>query len=185
MFKTSRKIVAASGLAGSLLLSGLGIASAQSSSTSTQNPPATSTRPDHSARLQETLKPLVTAGTITQAQADAAVKALVAAHAQDGGGHGGHWGRGGPRGPGNHADTIAKTLGLTTAQLQTELTPGKTIAQVATAKGVALQSVIDAIVAEDKVEHPDATAADLTARVTNMVNGVRPTRPANAPTPAA
>jgi hypothetical protein len=73
-----------------------------------------------------------------------------------------------------HADTIAKTLGITAAQLQTELSSGKTVAQVATAKGVNLQTVIDAYVAEETVEHPEMAKADVVARVTARLNGVRP-----------
>jgi hypothetical protein len=73
-----------------------------------------------------------------------------------------------------HADTIAKTLGITAAQLQTELSSGKTVAQIATAKGVNLQTVIDAYVAEESAEHPDMAKADVVARVTASVNGVRP-----------
>jgi hypothetical protein len=73
-----------------------------------------------------------------------------------------------------HADTIAKALGITTAQLQTELSAGKTVAQVATAKGVNLQTVIDAYVAEETVEHPEMAKADVVARVTARLNGVRP-----------
>jgi hypothetical protein len=73
-----------------------------------------------------------------------------------------------------HADTIAKALGITTAQLQTELSAGKTVAQIATAKGVNLQTVIDAYVAEETVEHPEMAKADVVARVTARLNGVRP-----------
>ena len=194
MFRTSRKLIGATGLAGSLLLGGVAIASAQSTSTNTAAAAAASAaRPDRSVGLQTTLKPLVTAGTITQAQADAIVKALVAAEPMGGHGgpggpgrSGGPGGRGGPGGGmGNHADTMASALGVTAAELQTQLSGGKTIAQVATAKGVAIQKVIDAVVSEEKAEHPTMSAADVTTRVTNMVNGVRPARPANAPTQAA
>jgi hypothetical protein len=76
---------------------------------------------------------------------------------------------------GVHGDTIAKALGITTAQLQTELASGKTVAQIATAKGVNLQTVIDAYVAEESAEHPEVAKADVVARVTASVNGVRPT----------
>jgi voltage-gated potassium channel Kch len=81
----------------------------------------------------------------------------------------------GGRGFGAHAETIAKSLGMTAAQLQTELAAGKSVAQVASAKGVALQTVIDAYVAEEVAEHPEQDKATITTRVTNMVNGVRPT----------
>jgi hypothetical protein len=85
-----------------------------------------------------------------------------------------------------HADTIAKALGITTAELQTELSSGKTVAQIASAKGVSLQTVIDAYVAEEMAEHPELTKADVVARVTDRVNGVRPQRgPSTPPAPPA
>jgi hypothetical protein len=91
---------------------------------------------------------------------------------RDGGGRDGG-GRGG-RGIGSHAAVVAKALGMTTAELQTELDAGKTIAQIATAKGVNLQTVIDAFAADEMAEHPDMTKEDATARVTAQVNGVKP-----------
>lgn len=77
----------------------------------------------------------------------------------------------------------ATALGMTEADLRTELEAGKSIAQVAEAKNVDLQKVIDALVAERK-EHiathvaegkltqaqADAQLADVEARVTEMVN---------------
>ena len=52
------------------------VSGAQSTSRTTASAPAN--RPDPSVRLNETLKPLVDAGTITQAQADAVIAALKA-----------------------------------------------------------------------------------------------------------
>ena len=66
---------------------------------------------------------------------------------------------------------------MTAADVQTALRSGTTIAQLATQKGVALQTVINALVAEETTEHPGQTAADILTPVTNMVNGVRPTPP--------
>src|SRR5204863_9825178 len=104
------KTLAATGIAGSLLLGGAGFAMAQSTTpTTTATATATATtRPDRSAALTSALAPLVTAGTITQAQSDAVVKALAAADV----GHGGPRGLGGPGGGGfaNHADTIASAI---------------------------------------------------------------------------
>jgi hypothetical protein len=93
---------------------------------------------------------------------------------RDGGGRDGGGRDGGGRGIGSHAAVVAKALGMTTAELQTELDAGKTIAQIATAKGVNLQTVIDAFVADEMAEHPDMTKEDATARVTAQVNGVKP-----------
>ena len=71
---------------------------------------------------------------------------------------------GGP-GPGAHTEAVsdtsvvAKAIGITEAQLLTELNAGKTPAQVATAHGVAVQKVIDALVADGLSE----LAADVKA----------------------
>lgn len=77
----------------------------------------------------------------------------------------------------------ASALGITEAELRTELEAGKSIAQVAEAKNVELQKVIDALVTERKEhiaahvtegkltqEQADAKLADIEARVTEMVN---------------
>ncbi|CAB4883517.1 unannotated protein [freshwater metagenome] len=140
--------------------------------------------------LQDSLATLVSDGTITQAQADA-ITAATEANRPTGGpgmgdGDGDHAGRGhggpgmggpGMGGPGNGGpgmggrhggaglDTAATALGMTADELRTELQGGKTIAQVATDKGVELQKVIDVMVAE------------ATTRITDMVNGVKPAAP--------
>jgi hypothetical protein len=75
------------------------------------------------------------------------------------------------RGLGNHDVVVVAALGITTTDLQTALQSGKTIAQIAADKGVTVQKVIDAWVADEQQEHPEMTAADITARVTAMVNG--------------
>jgi len=72
-------------------------------------------------------------------------------------------------GPGLRGDTLAtaaKALGMTEADLRTALQDGKTIADVAKDKGVDVQKVIDALVA-------DATT-DLKDRITDLVNGKAP-----------
>ena len=181
MNRTIRTSLAAAGLAGSLLFGGAGLALAQNttpSTTATATAATTTARPDRSAKLTSTLAPLVTAGTLTQAQADAVVKALVAAQ-PIGGGMGGGPGRGG-RGIGHNSAVVAKALGISEADLMTALQSGQTITQVAASKGVSLQTVISAIVAAEKVEHPDQTDAALLARVTNQVNGLRPAAPSTA-----
>lgn len=204
MKKNVRTLIASVGLLGTVVVGGASIANAQSNTATTAvkasptaaSATASTVRPDHTTQLNTALAPLVTAGTITQAQADAVVKAIEAARPADGGPgrHGGGMGRGGKGGMGdggmgrgmggpmsNHGDVIAKALGITTVELQTAMQSGKTIAQVAADKGVSVQKVIDAFVADEKEEHPDMAAADITARVTDIVNGVRPTRPASAP----
>ena len=90
-------------------------------------------------------------------------------------------------GPGMGADDItaaAKAIGVTEADLTTALQGGQTIADVAASKGVAVQTVIDAMVAAEKAEiqaqvdagtitqaQADQRIADLTAHETAEVNG--------------
>lgn len=132
----------------------------------------------------------VKAGQITQAEADAH-KAEVTLRATDqvNNGFGGHEGdhRGGPgmRHAEAVSDTsvIAKAIGMTEAQLLTELNAGKTPAQVATAHNVAVQKVIDALVQDGLDElaadvkagsitqaQADAEKAEVTQRATDQVN---------------
>ncbi len=88
---------------------------------------------DHEERIKEALQGLVDDGTLTTAQVDAVVEAL--AEARPDGRHGA-----------GIAD-IANILGVTEDELKTALANGETIADVATEQGVAVQEVIDAIVA--------------------------------------
>ena len=136
----------------------------------------------------------VTAGTMTQAQADQLATNLTQ-HVTDEvngvlGGHGFGGGRDGMHGgPGGlDADDLtaaAKALGMTEADLTAALTGGTTPAQVAADRGVAVQTVIDAIVASDSAEleaavkagtmtqaEADQRKATLTQHVTDEVNGV-------------
>lgn len=143
----------------------------------------------HGDVLKNSLDELVTAGTITQAQEDAIIAGIEANRPTppdgqfpgDGAGFPGQGGRGpgmdhggpGMGGRGAHLDAAATALGITTDELKTELEAGKTIADIATEKGIDVQTVINAIVA--------AETANITERVTDMVNGVKPTPPADAP----
>jgi hypothetical protein len=95
-------------------------------------------------------------------------------------------GPGGP-GPGPGAQAIADYVGLTTAELRTQLTSGKTLAQVATAQGKTVDGLEAAIVA-DATTHLDADVAagtitaaqeasrlaDLKSHVDDMVNSTGP-----------
>jgi hypothetical protein len=102
---------------------------------------------------------------------------------------GGDCGPGGVRGAGPAEDqqVVAGALGLTTAQLQTEETAGKTIAAIATEHHVAVSKVVSALVASEnaeidkRVSSGQITAAQgaqmkavTTQRVTDEVNGVHP-----------
>lgn len=93
-------------------------------------------------------------------------------------------GPGGPEHAAEHA-ALAKVLGLTVAELDTQLKAGKSLAVIAKSKGVALQTVIDALVAQEKTElaaavkagrltqaQADTMSKDLLARVTDRVNRV-------------
>ena len=154
------------------------LSGAQSTSSTTATAPAN--RPDPSVRLNETLKPLVDAGTITQAQADAVIAALKADMPERG-----ERGRGGKGGAG--LEVVAQALGMTADELHTALKGGQTLAQVAESKGVNVQVVVDALVASatnhinEKVAsgditqaEADAKLAELSQRVTDMVNNPRP-----------
>jgi hypothetical protein len=94
----------------------------------------------------------------------------------------------GGRGPSPESITaIAKVLNVTEAQLQTEVQSGKSLADIAAAQNVSVQSVIDAVVTQMKSHiagevasgeitqaEADAKLTDVTARAADMVNGVRP-----------
>jgi len=64
-------------------------------------------------------------------------------------------------------DAAAKAIGISTAALVSDLQSGKTIAQVASAKGVAVKTVIDAMVAAAKTDFE----SNVTQRITDEVNG--------------
>jgi len=130
--------------------------------------------------VQEALSGLVSDGTIDQSQADAVATALEEARPERPHGRFGH---GGFFGPG----VVAEALGMTPEELRTELAAGKTIAAVAGEKGVEVQAVVDAIVAEhtshldEKVAAGDLTQAEADEilagaeeRATAMVNGELP-----------
>jgi hypothetical protein len=122
----------------------------------------------YSAAISDTVDQAVKDGKLTQAQADK-IKAA-AKNGFPGGfpgwagkGQGMHQGKAGRMGPGagfgqkGTLDAAAKALKLTTAELQTQLKAGKSIADVAKDKSVDLQTVKDAMLA--------AIKADLDARV--------------------
>jgi hypothetical protein len=154
-------------------------------STKPTTPPAADTtgaRPDKATMLKARLQTLVDDGTLTSSQLDAVVAALEAARPMGGGhegrGHGGQNhgrpGMGGQRGEKRQEmlTSAAEAIGITAEELKTAIKGGQTIAQVAEANGKTVQSVIDALVAQ--------ATTDLTQRITDMVNGVKPAAPAEA-----
>src|SRR5262245_59631558 len=94
---------------------------------------------------------------------------------------------GGPRGGGPGSAAIADYIGLTAAELRTQLESGKTLADIAKAQGKTVAGRADAVVADAKT-HLDgdvaagkltaaqeaAMLADLKAHVDDFVNGVGP-----------
>ena len=133
-------------------------------------------RPEPGTMLTSRLQALVDAGTLTAEQRDTVVTTLEAARPAEGerGGRGGREGRGPGHARGAHLETAASVIGVTADDLKTALQNGQSIADVATANGVDPQAVIDALVAE--------ASSNLTQRITDMVNGVRPAgAPSEAP----
>ena len=135
----------------------------------------------------------VTAGRLTQAQADQITSGLTAhVTAEVNGTAHGPGGPGGPgfgHGPGGDELTAAATyLGVTETALMTQLQAGKTLAQVADAtSGKSTAGLIDALVAAEKTElaaavtagtitqaQSDQIATTLKARFTALVNGTAP-----------
>lgn len=136
----------------------------------------------------------VTAGKLTQAQADQIIPTLTqrftdfvnGVRPAGGPGHGfGH----GP-GPGDDLDAAATYLGTTTANLLTQLQAGKTLAAIA---GTKASGLIAALVTHEKAEIAAAVTAGrltqaqadqilptLTQRFTDLVNGTFPGRGAGA-----
>ena len=144
-------------------------------STKPTTPPAADTtgaRPDKATMLKARLQTLVDGGTLTSSQLDAVAAALEAARPM-GGGHEGR-GHGGARGEKRQEmlTAAADAIGITADELKTAIEGGQTIAQVAEANGKSVQSVIDALVAQ--------ATTDLTQRITDMVNGVKPAAPTEA-----
>jgi polyhydroxyalkanoate synthesis regulator phasin len=152
------------------------------------------TRPEPGVRLREQLQELVDDGTLTSEQADAVATFLVENRPERGfpggfpgfpGGPGGH-GRG-HFGVGLESGEIAELFGLERDELRDLLRDGLSLADIATAQGVDVQAVIDTLVNATKEhldeavangrltqEEADAKLADLTERITEMVNTARP-----------
>lgn len=178
------KHLIAAGLSVGILASGAAalvspsVSGAVEDASTTTSASSTVARPNRSARHTEALKPLVTAGTINQAQSDAVVTALAAM--PDGG-------RGGRSGHGSSA--AATALGMTQDELRTALAGGQTVAALAKTKGVDVATIVAAILADAKAhfaaevasgEHTqaevDAKLTQATQRATDFVNGVAPVR---------
>ncbi len=133
-------------------------------------------------RVKHALAGLVTDGTLNQAQADRVASTLGSADLGPAGHDGRRRGRGGP-----DLAAAATALGTTEAELRTALQSGKTLAQVAKDKGVAVDTLVTALVDAEKSRtakavtdgrltqaQADQRLKDLTARVAERVNSARP-----------
>ncbi len=203
--KPSRWRMVAATATGSVALlgvaTGIGYAAAGTSSAGASGSTTTTTAPSNqkggqdvtqreTQRLDKLLQPLVDKGTITAAQRDAVVSALVAAGPKGGGFGGGRGPRaafGGAMGLlAGDADAAAKAIGISTSDLKQALLGGQSLADIAKAHGVDPQKVIDALVAATKAQiaaHPrpngaaGPTDAEITQRITALVNGTLPKFP--------
>ncbi|HVE98531.1 MAG TPA: hypothetical protein VNA12_05060 [Mycobacteriales bacterium] len=128
------------------------------------------------AHLRAVLAPLVADGTLTQAQADKVISALQAARPAHG-----------HRGFHVGLDVVARTLGMTDEQLRTALHGGQSVADVARSRDIAVQTVIDALVAQARTRlaekvtagaitqaQADDRLAAATKMITSFVNGDLP-----------
>lgn len=163
------------GLIAAISMGSIGVAEASSHkahAVSTSTPAVAPVDPDAAV-----LAKLVTAGTITQAQSTAILVALEAAHpARPTSGQGGF---GGPKGQGpmgvnmgEDMTVVTSTLGITAAQLQTDLAAGQSLATIAGTKTPAL---ITALVAAETTEiNARVTSGALTqAQATTLIAGLQ------------
>jgi polyhydroxyalkanoate synthesis regulator phasin len=172
--------------AGALTLTGLAVAVPALADTDTLGSSVSS----RLERIKDALAGLVSDGSITQEQADEVADTLAAA---DLGGHGGHHGRG------MALAAAAEALGMSEDDLRTALdADGATLASVAEEQGVAVDTLVEALVtvqrerideavAEGRItqEQADERLADLEERVAERVEqpfgdrGPRGERPAD------
>lgn len=151
-----RKTVIAAAMAASLTLGGaagaaLFVPSASGARTGAQTNGTAAEPDDGSPRhgfLTEALAPLVDDGTITRAQAEAVVDAIVDARPP----------RHGHRHRFPFGSAVTDVLGIDAAELRSALRDGRTIAEVAEANGVPVDDVVAALVAE--VDDRLATAVE-------------------------
>ncbi|MCU1351572.1 MAG: hypothetical protein JWM05_781 [Acidimicrobiales bacterium] len=183
--------IAAGGLAVTVVNPLQGV-SAQTAPKTTQSAAPTPTAPNGGPRgvLNRALNGLVTDKTLTQAQADA-VRAAVEAEAKKGGGGGG----GGHHLPGvldrdKIAAAVSKALGITPKELKDGLKSGKSIADLATAKGLDVKKVQDALVtagnsaidqAVTAKKLTPARAAELKKRLPGFVEKIVNAKPGDHP----
>ena len=171
-----RKKLVVAAAAGALTLTGLAVAVPAVAQTEDTDSTSTSVVD----RIKDALSGLVDDGSISQEQADEVATTLGES------GFGGHWGHGGWHG----LDAAAEALGVTEDELRTALeAEGATLAKVAEEKGVAVDTLVDALVTAQRegiakaVESgmpqdvADKRLADVEQRVTEWVNSTHEDRP--------
>ena len=171
-----RKKLVVAAAAGALTLTGLAVAVPAVAQTEDTDSTSTSVVD----RIKDALSGLVDDGSISQEQADEVATTLGDS------GFGGHWGHGGWHG----LDAAAEALGMTEDELRTALeAEGATLAKVAEEKGVAVDTLVDALVTAQRegiakaVESgmpqdvADKRLADVEQRVTEWVNSTHEDRP--------
>ncbi len=171
-----RKKLVVAAAAGALTLTGLAVAVPAVAQTEDTDGTSTSVVD----RIKDALSGLVEDGSISQEQADEVATTLGDS------GFGGHWGHGGWHG----LEAAAEALGMTEDELRTALqAEGATLAKVAEEKGVAVDTLVDALVTAQRegiakaVESgmpqdvADKRLADVEQRVTEWVNSTHEDRP--------
>ena len=171
-----RKKLVVAAAAGALTLTGLAVAVPAVAAAEDTDGTSTSVVD----RIKDALSGLVDDGSISQEQADEVATTLGDS------GFGGHWGHGGWHG----LEAAAETLGMTEDELRTALqAEGATLAKVAEEKGVAVDTLVDALVTAQRegiakaVESgmpqdvADKRLADVEQRVTEWVNSTHEDRP--------
>jgi len=128
--------------------------------------------------LENRVDAAVAAGRLTKAEGDALKARIQSGEVPlfgfGGFGHGPFFGR-----AGDELDAAASYLGMTEAQLRTELDGGKTLAQVAKEKGKSVDGLVDALYDAKKKELDAAVAAgrlsksDETAMLSNLKQRIR------------
>jgi hypothetical protein len=171
-------------LAGVLATGAVGAVAMTPASATTSTNPVTS----RLASLKSALSGLVSDGTLTQAQADK-VAGTLDKKMPKGGERGmrGPGGRFGGMGMADIHDAAAKALGLTPDKLRTAMQGGKSLADVAKAQKVSVDSLVKAMVSAAEADiatavkdgkmtqaQADTMKSSLTRRITDQVNRVRP-----------
>jgi hypothetical protein len=189
---TMKRRLTAGGIAAALAVTGVAATTAGAAWAVTTDPSTTETtdgtgdasteRPSLVERITEALAGLVDDGTLTEDQASAVAEELATSAELRGGpmGHGRHGGMGGMERPG--LATAAETLNLTEDELRSALRDGSSLAELADEQGVAVENLVDALVAaaEERLaeavangritqERADEIAATLPERVAEAV----------------